>query len=91
MTYTPSFTGGARLPHLTIERDGKLASTLDLVNYNSFLSLKSGETREIEFPTFGYSVTEVDAAELDIKGMDLNEGEYLLVRPDGHIAARGHL
>jgi len=92
MTYTPSFTAGARLPHRAIERGGRLASTLDLVHYNNFLSLKSGETREIEFPTFGYSVTEVDVAELDMTGMDLNltEGEYLLVRPDGHIAARGH-
>ena len=89
MTYTPSFTAGARLPHHAIERNGKLSSTLDLTNYNSFLSLKSGKSREIEFPTFGYSVTEVDVAELGVKVIDLDEGEYLLVRPDGHIAVRG--
>ncbi len=89
MSYTPSFTAGARLPHHAIERNGKLLSTLDLINYNSFLSLKSGKSREIEFPTFGYSVTEFDVAELGVKVIDLDEGEYLLVRPDGHIAVRG--
>jgi len=90
MTYTPSFAPGARLPHCAIERNGKLASTLDLANYNSFLSLKSGESREIDFPTFGYSVTEIDVAELGVNNIDLSEGEYLLVRPDGHIAVRGN-
>jgi 2,4-dichlorophenol 6-monooxygenase len=90
MTYTPSFTAGARLPHHTIERDGELSSTLDLGNYHSFLSLKSGESREIDFPTFGYSITEVDVADLGVKEIDLDEGAYLLVRPDGHIAVRGN-
>ncbi len=90
MTYTPSFLAGARLPHCTIERDGKLGSTLDLVNYNGFLCLKSGESREIDFPTFGYSVAEFDIAEFGINDIGLNEGEYLLVRPDGHIALRGN-
>ena len=66
-----------------------MSSTLDLTNYNSFLILKSVESREIEFPTFGYSVSEVDVAELGVNVIDLDEGEYLLVRPDGHIAVRG--
>ena len=90
MSYIPAFAAGARLPHRTIERDGELASTLDLAEYSSFLSLGSGESGEIDFPTFGYSVTEIDIAELGVNDIDLNEGEYLLVRPDGHIAVRGN-
>jgi len=90
MNYTPSFGAGARLPHREIKKGGKLASSLDLVSYSSFLSLKSGESPEIDFPTFGYSVTEVDVVELGFSNIDLSEGDYLLVRPDGHIATRGN-
>jgi len=87
--YTPSFGPGARLPHLAIKRDGESASLLDFVNYHNFLCLKTGESQDVDFPAFGYPVVELDIAELGVTSIDLTEGDYLLVRPDGHIAARG--
>ncbi|MEM7341351.1 MAG: FAD-dependent monooxygenase [Actinomycetota bacterium] len=93
--YVPSTTPGARLPHVALHRGGEQLSTLDLVRHDAFLVLAGRAASGFE-P--GTSVVPVVVAQVGPSG-DLTPaddrfedlfgaGETLIVRPDGHIAAR---
>lgn len=99
-TYLPSTTPGTRLPHAPLQRDGAAISTLDLLPYDRFLVWTQREDAELDAAVeklagrgVPVSVQQVSAA-AGISAADdafsalFPEDEVLLVRPDGHIAAR---
>lgn len=99
--YLPSTTPGGRLPHAWLSRDGESCSTLDLVRYDSFLVLAAGpgvgglESAVSALVANGYPLhLECVGSGESCQPADdsfntlFTQSEVLLVRPDGHIAAR---
>ena len=99
-TYLPSTTPGARMPHAPLVRDGAGISTLDLLPYDQFLVWTQGENdgldaavAELERSGIPVRVQRV-TAEAGIKPADdsfaalFPADQVLIIRPDGHIAAR---
>lgn len=99
-TYTPSTTPGARLPHCWLVQDGERMSTLDLVRLDGFLVLHAEPNEPLEtaikalreegYPLVRAMIGEsgVASAADDAFAALFAPGMVLLVRPDGHIAAR---
>ncbi len=97
--YLPSTTPGARMPHAWLMSGEQRISTLDLVNYGSLLVLAAspaagvGEVVEglrkagypLDLATVGAGA---DLQPADDRFVELFKQDLLLVRPDGHIAAR---
>ena len=99
--YLPSTTPGARLPHAPLERNGESISTLDLLPYDRFLVWTRSEADDgldaavAELVGRGIPVRLQRLTER--AGISANSesfaalfptDEVLLIRPDGHIAAR---
>lgn len=99
--YVPSTTPGARLPNAMLLRDGAPLSTLDLVAPDRFLVLAhdehpdtlDGAVEELAGRGMPLGIRRVgpgaDTVPADDRFAELfPTEEVLLVRPDGHIAAR---
>ena len=99
--YVPSTTPGARLPHAMLQRDGAPLSTLDLVPCDRFVVLAGDDapdTLEAAVEALAGQGVPVrlqrvgpgaETAPADDRFAALfPPGKVLLVRPDGHIAAR---
>lgn len=99
--YLPSTTPGARLPHAPLVRDGSPISTLDLVPYDEFLVWTQGEDDDgldaavADLDSQGIPVILQRLSERSgIQPADdsfaalFPKDEVLVLRPDGHIAAR---
>ena len=99
--YLPSTTPGARLPHAPLERDGAPISTLDLVPYDRFLVWTQSDADDglnavvAELTQQGVPVSLQRLSEqAGIQPVDdsfaalFPSNEVLVLRPDGHIAAR---
>ena len=97
--YVASTTPGARLPHAWLLEEGRKISTLDLVKCGRFLVMSTAPNLELEqavnkLSNRGYAIDLVTiSADTKIKSADdsfmpLFGNTVLLVRPDGHIAAR---
>ncbi len=94
--YHPAALPGARFPHIALAgMDGK-HSTLDYLSYDGYTLLYNGVVRDNPaHQTFGLPVATVDVlslgAELNpAEALQLEEGGWILVRPDGHVAARSN-
>lgn len=99
-TYLPSTTPGVRLPHAPLEKEGAPISTLDLLPYDRFLvwtRVAGGGFAEAvsQLAADGVPISLQTLSERDqIQAADdafanlFAEDEVLVVRPDGHIAAR---
>jgi len=86
---------GALLPHVGISGGSKHGSLKDILDYRQY-TLISFQPKEIPQPeTFGLPVKAVDitgfpaAMQRLAAELQLEVGRWILVRPDGHIAARG--
>lgn len=85
--YVPSTRPGARLPHAWIDTPGGRRSTHDLLAYDRFTLLATGQDWKFAAESLPTAVHFVDASAL---GDPFGLGDRpLLVRPDGHIAWRG--
>lgn len=98
-SYLPSVTPGARLPHAWLSAGETRKSTLDLIKYGHLAVLATAPAIDIEeavgrIRESGYPIDlAVFGKGADLKLEDdsfheLFKGKVLLVRPDGHIAAR---
>jgi 2,4-dichlorophenol 6-monooxygenase len=98
--YVPSTTPGTRLPHAPLKRDGTRISTLDLVPYDRFLIWTQHEDDALDAALAQAAARGVPVslqhltAEAGIIPADdafaalFPADEVLVIRPDGHIAAR---
>lgn len=99
--YVPSTTPGARLPHAMLLRDGAPLSTLDLVACDRFLLLARDDApgalevavEEVAARGVPLGMLRVGSGADTVPADDrfdalFPKGKVLLVRPDGHIAAR---
>jgi len=93
--YTPVAAAGARLPHLEIDHEGRRLSTLDLVTYDGYTLFVNGPTDFVPSPaaTFGLPCTTFDiqdsgSADALAAAFKLQPGNWILVRPDAHVASR---
>lgn len=97
--YLPSTTPGTRMPHAWLKSGDTLVSTLDLVNYGHLMVLATSPSSDLEKTVSrlleaGYLIdltvigagTALQAADDTFAALFTNQ--VLLVRPDGHIAAR---
>lgn len=94
-TYIPSWEPGAHLPHRWIEHDGKRRSLLDLLPVDSFSLLAgpqaagwSNAASSLNMLVWQFGVDYRDNESGWTKMTGLPEDGALLIRPDGHIAAR---
>ncbi|MEM7019972.1 MAG: FAD-dependent monooxygenase [Pseudomonadota bacterium] len=93
--YSPTPYAGARLPLVRVEHHGTKTSTLDLLDYSQY-TLFTHQTNVEEMQTFGLPISQIyiadgfsdESQEKLTRQLLLNPGSWLLVRPDGHIAAR---
>ncbi len=97
--YLPSTTPGARLPHATLTRGAQTMSTLDLVRHDAFVVLVgagvdgdrlAGAIGEAELPAAVVAVgpgTALAPADEQFAAVFAAD-QVLIVRPDGHVAAR---
>ncbi len=96
--YVPSTVPGVRLPHIQILSEGKVASTLDLIQPGRFLLLTESEHWEQAASTLS------DLVDVCVLGRDLNvdlghwrvvsglsQHGAILVRPDQHVAWRNQV
>ena len=97
--YLPSTTPGARLPHCWLQSGDERRSTLDLVTYGRLLVIADGHLEGLDdavdkLVETGYPIGLAEVtpggslAPADEAFESLFAGRVLLVRPDGHIAAR---
>jgi 2,4-dichlorophenol 6-monooxygenase len=97
--YLPSTTPGARMPHAWLKSGELRTSTLDLISYGRLLVLAAAPVAGLEaqvnrLRSAGYPIDlAVVGAETELQPGDgafaeLFGEQVLLVRPDGHIAAR---
>ncbi len=94
--FKPALLAGGRLPHAWLERDGKILPLLDLLDDRRF-TLLVGRSHAAALVDSNIAETHV---KLVTEGLDfedpggalrrfvnLADGESVLVRPDGHVAA----
>jgi hypothetical protein len=97
--YLPSVTPGARMPHAWLLSGETRLSTLDLIRYGQLLVLAAAPGNDLEdavdrLRESGYPIdsatigTGADLKPEDDSFAQLFGDNVLLVRPDGHIAAR---
>ncbi len=92
--YRPTTTPGARLPHVWIGTGQNKFSILDMLDYSLYTLLVRGEVPDVKNKTFGIPIKVVDMNEdLSIFAeaaniLSMREGDWILVRPDGHVALR---
>lgn len=97
--YLPSTTPGARMPHAWLKSDDTLVSTLDLLNYGRLTVLATSPSSGLEAAVSrlleaGYLIDLATiGADTTLQPADstfaaLFTDQVLLLRPDGHIAAR---
>ncbi len=100
-TYLPSTTPGVRLPHAPLERAGSAISTLDLIPYDRYLIWTQGEADDgldaVAADLVGKGIPVAVHRLSEDAGIQPTDDsfaalfpadEVLVVRPDGHIAAR---
>ncbi|WP_217132025.1 FAD-dependent monooxygenase [Leucobacter chinensis] len=96
--YAPSGEPGRRIPHVAIEGDPAVVSSLDLVAVHHLPTLVS-EHRELQYAAAAAALGIPYAALTEASRRERDPGEFrektglalggaLLVRPDGHIAER---
>jgi 2,4-dichlorophenol 6-monooxygenase len=91
--YLPNAEIGARLPHLNFELHNGIQSSLDLIDYRCYCLFTHGLVPPENHQLYGLDLKQIDIldaknSELIATGFNLPLGEWLLVRPDGHIASR---
>ena len=91
--YLPKAEVGARLPHLYFELGSERLSSLDLIDYRSYCLFTHGSVLPETHQLYGLALRLIDIqdaknSEMIAAGFNLPPGSWLLVRPDGHIAAR---
>ncbi|MEM6534235.1 MAG: FAD-dependent monooxygenase [Pseudomonadota bacterium] len=99
--YVPSTTPGTRLPHCWLNRGDERISTVDLIETDAFLVLSfkpqdhATQAAAAALKAGGYPVSHLTlSTDSDLQPDDdqfanlFSPDEVLLVRPDGHIAAR---
>lgn len=91
--FKPELKIGARLPHAWLSKDGKIISSLDLLDDRAFTLFLANET-SLPKTSVAAPLTIVlkDKNYQDASGgfstlMGLDQGRSVLVRPDGHVAA----
>ena len=93
--YLPTAAPGARLPHVWLDVEGQQRSLFDLLDYAAYTLLSRGEPPALGEVSFGLPVTSVDITK-ELSGnensvaqaLSMQPGDWILVRPDGHIADR---
>ncbi|MEM7271982.1 MAG: FAD-dependent monooxygenase [Actinomycetota bacterium] len=93
--YVPSTTPGARLPHAPLQSDEPRRSTLDLVRHDAFVVLAGPDATVPELgqhPQPTVLITIGPGGDVALADDRLNDlfppDQVLVIRPDGHIAAR---
>jgi len=92
--YRPTTLPGARLPHVWVGAGKTKFSLLDLFDYGLYTLLARGDTPNFDQKTFGIPVKVVDMNEdlsifsEAVNQLSMKDGDWILVRPDGHIALR---
>jgi len=93
--YTPDAAAGARLPHVAFEKDGDAMTTLDVISYDRYTLFTNGPVTNspdasatFGLPCHAFDIQKTDGVQALVKGLNLPAGCWILVRPDGHVAAR---
>lgn len=85
---------GARLPHIGLP-DGAKGSVQDLLRCDAYTLISAGLPNRNEFESFALPLQQFDTTTVCLpqhtlnKALGLKPGGWILVRPDGHIGARG--
>jgi len=85
---------GSRVPHIAVTDDGA-NSLQDLLRCDGYTLISAGKSNRNEFETFGLPMERIDTKaflhrqHLLNEALELKPGGWILVRPDGHIAAHG--
>ena len=96
-SFEPRALPGARLPHVVLEGMPGVASTLDVIAYDAYTLFTDGSAPAVTQPTFGMPTKVFDISSESFaankarvaEALELKAGQWILVRPDGHVAARG--
>ncbi|AWZ01843.1 2,4-dichlorophenol 6-monooxygenase [Rhodobiaceae bacterium] len=93
--YTPTSGAGARLPHISLEENGTIKSSLDLVSYDGFRLFTNGTASNPPntswtqgLPCQTVNLEDFNNHTTAAAAFDLEPGSWVLVRPDGHVATR---
>ncbi len=93
--YTPTSGAGARLPHISLEEDGTIRSSLDLVSYEGFRLISNGTASNPPntswtqgLPCQTVNLEDFNNHATAAAAFGLEPGAWILVRPDGHVATR---
>ncbi len=93
--YVPTSGAGARLPHIALEAEDTTRSSLDLVSYERFSLFTNGTANSPPCSswTFGLPCQTIDLQtfknrDAAASAFALQPGDWILVRPDGHVATR---
>lgn len=88
-TYAETVGVGARLPDRDLCGAATSGRLHDLIDYTDFALLTSGMNSSDLPGTFGMPVRSVEIADREAwSSMGLRDGDWVLVRPDGHVMAR---